>query len=249
MAYDNPSQSMQPDQSILATAVSLSGVAAAIVENRQGREPSGANSVSLLVKRPMASVRGVPERSRGGAVMQSKAVIVIGTLLAMSTAAIAQTARETPQPLPQPMPEATAPAPEAAPSGPAAGVIAEQSSGQSLGSELIGADVLDATGEQVGDIEDVILDEANQLVGVVVATGGFLGIGKRSVGVELDMLKPSTEPVGYVISLSRAELEAAPPFMTVAAIEAQREAEILQQQQMQQQAQPPISTPAPVPQQ
>ncbi|HEX2020058.1 MAG TPA: PRC-barrel domain-containing protein [Aurantimonas sp.] len=40
--------------------------------------------------------------------------------------------------------------------------------------------------EQIGDVEDVVLDRSGGLVGVVVEVGGFLGLGERNVMLLVD---------------------------------------------------------------
>jgi sporulation protein YlmC with PRC-barrel domain len=167
--------------------------------------------------------------------MDRKSIVALAGLLVVSAAALAQT--EAPTPTPGPADAQTAPM------APASGLINEQAEGQMLVSDYMGADVLDANGEQIGDISDLILDEQHKVVGFVIATGGFLGVGAHNVGVALGDLTVSTDPKGFTIATSREELEAAPEFKTLAAIEAEREAQMLQQQQQQQ----PPTTPAPQP--
>ncbi len=50
---------------------------------------------------------------------------------------------------------------------------------------LIGAKVEGADGKIIGDIEDVILNDWNRVQGVIMGTGGFLGIAEKRVGVNL----------------------------------------------------------------
>jgi sporulation protein YlmC with PRC-barrel domain len=118
--------------------------------------------------------------------------------------------------------------------GSIAGLIETQAEGQRLASELIGSDVADGTGEAVGAVTDLILDDENQVIGAVISTGGFLGIGKHEVGVDIAQLQRDPAWDLYVIAWSREEIEAAPAFLTLAEQEAEREAELLRQQQMQQ---------------
>jgi len=54
---------------------------------------------------------------------------------------------------------------------------------------LIGAKVEGADGKIIGDIEDVILNDWNRVQGVVMGTGGFLGIAEKRVGVNLGSLE------------------------------------------------------------
>jgi len=54
---------------------------------------------------------------------------------------------------------------------------------------LIGAKVKNAQGQIIGDIEDLILNDQNQVEGVIMGTGGFLGAAEKKVGVRLSALK------------------------------------------------------------
>lgn len=68
--------------------------------------------------------------------------------------------------------------------------IAAQSDSEYLAKDLlIGAKVHDDAGKIVGDIEDVVLNDWNRVEGVVMGTGGFLGIAEKKVGVKLSALK------------------------------------------------------------
>ena len=54
---------------------------------------------------------------------------------------------------------------------------------------LIGAKVQDTNGKIIGDIEDVILNDWNRVQGVIMGTGGFLGVAEKRVGVQLGALE------------------------------------------------------------
>lgn len=54
---------------------------------------------------------------------------------------------------------------------------------------LIGSKVEGADGKIIGDIEDVILNDWNRVQGVIMGTGGFLGIAEKRVGVSLAALE------------------------------------------------------------
>ena len=55
-------------------------------------------------------------------------------------------------------------------------------------SDVIGSEVVNENGDQVGEIKDLVLD-ANQVEYAVVWVGGFLGIGAKEVAIPLDQLK------------------------------------------------------------
>jgi hypothetical protein len=54
---------------------------------------------------------------------------------------------------------------------------------------LIGRNVENPSGETLGDINNVILNEKGDVVAVTIGVGGFLGIGEKDVGVPFDSLE------------------------------------------------------------
>ena len=142
-------------------------------------------------------------------------------------------------------PEATAPA--AGTTGPEQTIIPEQAETELLADDLMGAKVFGRDGEEVGAVEDLILDEQQKITGVVVGVGGFLGIGKKEVGLNWEQAKlvesADTGTKMITIGLTKADLEAAPDFKTKAEREAEEQA-AAQQQQLQQQQQQQTVPPA-----
>lgn len=72
---------------------------------------------------------------------------------------------------------------------------------------LLNAKVQNATGQIIGDIEDLILNENNQIEGVIMGVGGFLGAGETKVGVKLSALKISEKDGKRTITLPEATKE------------------------------------------
>lgn len=80
--------------------------------------------------------------------------------------------------------------PAAAGSPPASAFIEAQPENSYLAKDvLIGAKVQGSDGKIIGDIEDVILNDWNRVQGVIMGTGGFLGIAEKRVGVSLGALE------------------------------------------------------------
>ncbi len=80
---------------------------------------------------------------------------------------------------------------------------------------LVGAKVHGPDGKIIGDIEDLIVNDFNQIVGVVMGTGGILGLGEKKVGVNISALKFDEDNGKTVISLPEATSEvigAAEPY-------------------------------------
>ena len=80
-------------------------------------------------------------------------------------------------------------------------------------SRVNGTPVFNTDGERIGHIDDLSIDKiSGQVVASLLSFGGFLGIGERYHPLPWDVLTYDPDRGGYVISLSRAELEAARHF-------------------------------------
>lgn len=108
-------------------------------------------------------------------------------------------------------PPAAAPAPAAqAPAAPKVAIpknvfVVGQLAGQYLAKDrLIGAKVQNKDGQIIGDIEDLIVGPGNQIVGVVMGTGGFLGVGEKRVGVQLGTLQFTQKDGKQIVVLPAA---------------------------------------------
>lgn len=119
--------------------------------------------------------------------------------------------------------EATEEAAEAAPEPvPGGMVVAEQPEGSMITSEIIGASVMNANGDSIGDISAIVFGETG-IEAAVVGVGGFLGIGEKDVGIHWSELTRSDE--GFTVNATQEQLEGAPSFLTVAEKTAEEEAE------------------------
>jgi sporulation protein YlmC with PRC-barrel domain len=85
----------------------------------------------------------------------------------------------------------TAPAPAA--STPSAASISHADMWRA--SKLIGVNVYNDQNEKLGDINEIILDKTGKVEGLVVGVGGFLGMGRHDVLVEMSKLKFVDQPV------------------------------------------------------
>ncbi|MGE3245081.1 MAG: PRC-barrel domain-containing protein [Beijerinckiaceae bacterium] len=61
--------------------------------------------------------------------------------------------------------------------------------GEWRASKLIGANVYSANNEDVGEINELIVDNSGKIAKVVIGVGGFLGLGERDVAVNFDELR------------------------------------------------------------
>lgn len=80
---------------------------------------------------------------------------------------------------------------------------------------LIGAKVRGSEGTVIGDVEDLIVNDQNTIVGVVLGTGGYFGFGEKKVGVALASLKFEDVDGKLTVSLpdvTEETIAAAPEF-------------------------------------
>ena len=83
-----------------------------------------------------------------------------------------------------------------------------------LASRLIGTSVSNREGETIGDVTDLIIRDGNQLTGIVVSVGGFLGIGERLVVLDPSSITFSADGDSLTATTDarREALEVAPEF-------------------------------------
>lgn len=79
--------------------------------------------------------------------------------------------------------------------------------------KVAGTDVYNADGDLLGEIHDVMIDKrSGRIAYAVMSFGGFLGIGERYHPLPWATLKYDTRQGGYVVGLTREQLEGAPTF-------------------------------------
>ena len=80
--------------------------------------------------------------------------------------------------------------------------------------ELHGKTIWGPTGETVGDVSDVVLNDQMQITGVIVDVGGVLGIGAKPVALAPEMitLRPEGDEMTLHIAATEAELKAMPEY-------------------------------------
>ena len=64
-------------------------------------------------------------------------------------------------------------------------------------SKVAGLNVYNDSNENVGTINDLLMDKSGSIKAVVISVGGFLGVGARLVAVPFDKIKFVSEPVAY----------------------------------------------------
>jgi sporulation protein YlmC with PRC-barrel domain len=79
-------------------------------------------------------------------------------------------------------------------------------------SELTGADVQNAAGEEIGSIDDLIVDREKVLF-AILSIGGFLGIGDHLVAIPYNALEINEDGSKIVLAQGRKEeLQKLPEF-------------------------------------
>ena len=76
-----------------------------------------------------------------------------------------------------------------------------------------GAKIYSATGDNLGSVDVVIIDEkSGNIAYAILSVGGFLGIGGRYYPLPWSMLRFDTALGGYVANIDRAQLKGAPAY-------------------------------------
>lgn len=84
-----------------------------------------------------------------------------------------------------------------------------------LASQFMGQTVYSAANENVGEINDLVLNKDLDTVTAIVGVGGFLGIGEKDVAIPIDQItvaKDANNALHLTIASTKEELEAAPAF-------------------------------------
>lgn len=83
-----------------------------------------------------------------------------------------------------------------------------------MSSRLIGTNVLNNQNETIGEIEDLVIQDGKTVTGVVVSTGGFLGMGERYVLIEPSsiVLSQKDGSMRAFVNTTKENLKSAPPF-------------------------------------
>jgi len=77
--------------------------------------------------------------------------------------------------------------------------------------DLIGKTVVNASGDEVGEIQNLVIDQSD-VVSAVIEVGGFLGIGGKQVAVPFDQLQTGEDEAVWQTSASEEELENMPAY-------------------------------------
>lgn len=80
-------------------------------------------------------------------------------------------------------------------------------------SSIIGTDVVNPNGDNLGDIKEVVIDpNTGKVAYAVVSFGGFLTMGEKLFAIPFSSFKYDPTENEYVLDISKERLEAAPGF-------------------------------------
>jgi sporulation protein YlmC with PRC-barrel domain len=80
-------------------------------------------------------------------------------------------------------------------------------------SRLIGDPVVNSNGDDLGKIEDLVIDPISGRVDyAVLSFGGFLGMGEKLFAVPLEAMKLSPEEKRFILDVDKERLKQAPGF-------------------------------------
>ncbi|MEW6124517.1 MAG: PRC-barrel domain-containing protein [Pseudomonadota bacterium] len=156
--------------------------------------------------------------------MRNRMLTAVALSALIAAPAFAQSTAPTPSNNATTPPATTAPAPGAAdgaikmkPATSAAATgtfIDAQDREQWLATNLIGTSVRGASDENLGEVNDVLMDRNGNVVGAVIGVGGFLGVGEKDVAVPFNSLELVRNSDGekLVLRKTKDELKAAPEF-------------------------------------
>ncbi len=77
----------------------------------------------------------------------------------------------------------------------------------------MGATVYNLKNEEIGEVEDLLIDNSHTVRGVVISVGGFLGIGERNIAVDprsLSMTEENDGSIRVTLNTNKDELQKAP---------------------------------------
>lgn len=104
----------------------------------------------------------------------------LAAMLATPVMAQAQQASQQPQTT-QPQANSTSPAG-------AVTFITKADPGQYRASQLVGVKIYNPQDENIGNVNELIVDKKGSIVGVVIGVGGFLGIGEKNVALPYSVI-------------------------------------------------------------
>lgn len=78
----------------------------------------------------------------------------------------------------------------------------------------VGQPIVNASGEKIGDVSDMLFDRGGKITTVVVGVGGFLGLGAKQVALPFETVTYSEQngERQIMVPLTKEALQAAPDY-------------------------------------
>lgn len=82
-----------------------------------------------------------------------------------------------------------------------------------LASKVRGTPVYASNGDQIGTVEDIVLDKlSNNIMFAVMGSGGVLGMGEKYRPIPWSVLDYDVDKGGYVAPMDKTRLQGAPAY-------------------------------------
>lgn len=79
--------------------------------------------------------------------------------------------------------------------------------------ELIGKSIVDNDGDEIAEVDDLLIGSDDSIQYVLADVGGFLGVGSQNVAIDIDRLQPAQGSGDeFVTDLTEDELRAMPSY-------------------------------------
>jgi hypothetical protein len=81
--------------------------------------------------------------------------------------------------------------------------------------DLLGTDVYNNQDENIGEIEDMVIDNGKTVRALIISVGGFLGMGERYVAVDpstVTLVAEDDDDMRAIVNTNRDDLKGAPTF-------------------------------------
>jgi sporulation protein YlmC with PRC-barrel domain len=90
-----------------------------------------------------------------------------------------------------------------------------QTEGEWRAVNYVGQPIVNAAGEKIGDVNDMLFDRTGKITTVVIGVGGFLGLGEKRVALPFEAVTYSEENGvrQIMVPLTREALQSAPDFV------------------------------------
>jgi sporulation protein YlmC with PRC-barrel domain len=143
-------------------------------------------------------------------------VLAACAALLMSSSAIAQTTTTPPSSTPPAATRPPAATPPARETQTKSQAPTEEVKGAWNVRDFMRSRVYNMGGERIGDVNDILVDDAGKITAVIIGVGGFLGIGEKEVSMTTDQVKRMIHSDGqayFTVNATKDQLTSAPDYV------------------------------------